>query len=109
MTPSPLLGSKDLMTPCMTAPVRFLAQLALTILPDLMQPVQTFRRVGVLPTIARTFWMFGFQRRLVRRCECDTDMPQDGPLPHTSHTAAMRFSFPEGVFQSRQRLSAGFR
>ena len=37
--------------------------------------------------------MFGFQRRLVRRCECDTDMPHDGPLPHTSHTAAMTYFF----------------
>ena len=33
--------------------------------------------------------MFGFQRRLVRRWECDTDMPHEGFLPHTSHTEAM--------------------
>ena len=33
--------------------------------------------------------MFGFQRRFVRRCECDTDMPHEGFLPHTSHTEAM--------------------
>ena len=39
-------------------------------------------------TSARTDWMFGFQRRGVRRCECDTDIPKPGPLPHTSHTAA---------------------
>ena len=31
----------------------------------------------------------GFQRRFVRRCECDTDMPHDGPLPQTSHVDAM--------------------
>src|ERR1700710_3020220 len=37
---------------------------------------------------ARTDWMFGFRRRGVRRCECDTDIPKPGPLPHTSHTAA---------------------
>src|SRR5215213_530522 len=37
---------------------------------------------------ARTDWMFGFQLRGVRRCECDTDIPKPGPLPHTSHTAA---------------------
>src|SRR3954464_1778165 len=37
---------------------------------------------------ARTDWMFGFHRRGVRRCECDTDIPKPGPLPHTSHTAA---------------------
>ena len=34
-------------------------------------------------------WMFGFQRRFVRRCEWDTDMPHDGPLPHTSHFDAI--------------------
>src|SRR3954453_4677730 len=100
-TPSPLLGSNDLMTPC-TAVAS--SQPALTTLPDLMQPVQTFMRVGVLPTSARTRWMFGFQRRFVRRCECDTDMPQDGPLPHTSHTAAMRVR----SFQERVRPNAVF-
>src|SRR5690606_25537509 len=40
-------------------------------------------------TSARTRWMFGFQRRFVRRCECDTDMPHEGFLPQTSHTEAM--------------------
>src|SRR4051794_12740041 len=39
-------------------------------------------------TRAFTDWMFGFQRRGVRRCECDTDIPKPGPLPQTSHTAA---------------------
>ena len=33
--------------------------------------------------------MFGFQRRLVRRCEWLTLMPHDGFLPHISHTAAI--------------------
>jgi uncharacterized protein len=46
-------------------------------------------RLVVPCTTARTRWMFGFQRRLVRTCECDTDMPHDGPLPHTSHLDAM--------------------
>src|SRR5919206_1884062 len=32
--------------------------------------------------------MLGFQRRRVRRCECETDMPKPGPLPQTSQTAA---------------------
>src|SRR5699024_4539579 len=32
--------------------------------------------------------MFGFHRRLVRRCECETCLPKPGPLPQTSHTAA---------------------
>src|SRR5271169_1785002 len=30
--------------------------------------------------------MLGFQRRGVRRCECDTLLPKPGPLPHTSQT-----------------------
>ena len=30
--------------------------------------------------------MLGFQRRLVRRWECDTDMPHEGFLPQISHT-----------------------
>ena len=34
-------------------------------------------------------WMFGFQRRWVRRCECETDMPKPGPFPQTSQTAAI--------------------
>ncbi len=58
-------------------------------LPALRQEVQTFRRRRALaPIFARTVWMFGFHRRWVRRCECETDMPKPGPLPQTSHTAA---------------------
>ncbi len=51
--------------------------------------MQTFnrRRVPGL-TSARTVWMFGFHRRLVRRWECETDMPKLGLLAHTSQTAA---------------------
>jgi len=37
----------------------------------LMHDVHTFKRFGVLPTSARTDWMFGLKRRLVRRCECE--------------------------------------
>ena len=62
---------------------------ALTILPDFRQPVHTLTRLTEPLTRARTRWMFGFQRRLVRRWECDTDMPHEGFLPHTSHTEAM--------------------
>jgi hypothetical protein len=40
-------------------------------LPAFRQEVQTLRRFGVAPTIARTRWILGFQRRLVRRCECE--------------------------------------
>src|SRR5690625_1345640 len=32
--------------------------------------------------------MFGFQRRLVRRCECEMLWPKPGPLPQTSQLAA---------------------
>src|SRR3954451_17950054 len=54
-----------------------------------MQEVQALMRRRLPPAMAaRTDWMFGFHRRGVRRCEWDTDMPNPGPLPHTSHTAA---------------------
>ena len=39
--------------------------------------------------MARTRWMFGFQRRLVRRCEWLTLLPNDGFLPQTSHVDAI--------------------
>ena len=52
-----------------------------------MQEVHTFSRFGVPFTTARTGWMFGFQRRRVRRCEWLTDMPKPGPLPQTSQVA----------------------
>jgi hypothetical protein len=54
-----------------------------------MQLVQAFTRFGLPFTMARTRWMFGFHRRRVRRCEWLTFMPNDGFLPHTSHTEAM--------------------
>src|SRR5882757_1428973 len=58
-------------------------------LPALRQEVHTFSRRREPPfTLVRTVWMFGFQRRWVRRRECDTDMPKPGPLPQTSQTAA---------------------
>src|SRR5215467_9117637 len=53
-----------------------------------MQDVQTFRRLGVPDTTARTVWMFGFQRRRVRTCECETLLPKPGPLPQMSQTEA---------------------
>ena len=43
-------------------------------------------RFGEPFTIARTRWMFGFQRRFVRRWEWLNFMPKIGFLPHTSHT-----------------------
>ena len=58
-------------------------------LPALMHDVQTFNFLVVPPPAGvRTDWMFGFQRRLVRRCEWDTLWPKPGPLPQTSHTLA---------------------
>jgi hypothetical protein len=58
-------------------------------LPALMQDVQTFSRFGVPFTVACTVWMFGFQRRRVRRCEWEMLLPKPGPLPQTSQVAAM--------------------
>ena len=54
----------------------------------MMHEVHTLSFFGVLPTIARTVWMLGFQRRLVRRCECEMEWPKPGPLPQTSQLAA---------------------
>jgi len=53
-----------------------------------MHEVQTFIFFVVEPITARTLWMFGFQRLLVRRCEWLMLMPKDGPLPQISHTDA---------------------
>ena len=57
-------------------------------LPTLMQEVQTFIFLVDEPTMARTLWMFGFQRLFVRRCEWLIVMPKAGPLPQISHTDA---------------------
>ena len=59
-------------------------------LPALRQPVHTETRRMVPGEItARTRWMLGFQRRLVRRWEWLTLMPNDGFLPHTSQVDAI--------------------
>src|SRR5438309_7626102 len=59
-----------------------------------MHEVHTLRRLVVPPPAGvRTVWMFGFQRRLVRRCEWDTLWPKPGLLPHTSHTLATEVSW----------------
>ena len=50
--------------------------------------MQTFTRLGVPLIMARTRWMFGFHRRLVRRWEWEMELPQDGPLPQISQLAA---------------------
>src|SRR5882672_8075848 len=56
-----------------------------------MHDVQTLMRFLLPPgrSTARTVWMFGSQRRLVRRWECDTDLPKPGPFPQISQTAAI--------------------
>jgi hypothetical protein len=66
-----------------------------------MQEVHTPSFFGVLPTMARTVWMFGFQRRRVRRCEWLTDMPKPGPLPQTSQVADTKYSREGGPARRR--------
>src|SRR5215471_13356649 len=56
--------------------------------PALMHEVQMRSRRGVRPTTTRMVWMFGFQRRRVRRCECEILLPKPGRLPQTSQTEA---------------------
>lgn len=70
----------------------------LTTLPDRMQEVHTLRRFGVPSTRARTRWMLGSQRRLVRRWEWLMFIPNDGFLPQSSHTAAMTADVLSGSF-----------
>src|SRR3954470_9593819 len=53
-----------------------------------MHEVQAFTRFGVPPTTIRRRWMFGFQRRDVRRCENEMLLQKPGPLPQTSQLAA---------------------
>lgn len=64
------------------------SQTARVTFPAFRQEVHTFRRFGVPPVTVRTFWMFGFQRRFVRRWECEMLWPKLGALPQTSHVAA---------------------
>src|SRR5262245_66125916 len=54
-----------------------------------MHDVHTLSRFGAPLTVACTVWMFGFQRRRVRRCEWEMLLPKPGPLPQTSQVAAM--------------------
>ena len=54
----------------------------------LLTQMHTFFFLLRPPAAVRTLWMLGFHRRRVRRCECETDMPKPGFLPHTSQTAA---------------------
>src|SRR6266849_3520030 len=55
-----------------------------------MHAVQTWSRLGVPLTMARTRCTLGFQRRFVRRCEWLMRMPNCGFFPHSSQTDAMK-------------------
>ena len=57
--------------------------------PDFRHVVQTRMRRMVPSTTARTRCKFGFQRRLVTLCACETLLPKRGPLPQISQTLAM--------------------
>src|SRR5271165_868683 len=56
-----------------------------------MHDVQTLMRCLLPPgrVATRRLWMLGSHRRLVRRWECDTDLPKPGPFPQISQTAAI--------------------
>ena len=58
-------------------------------MPALMQLVHAWIRRGVPFTSARTRWMLGSHRRLIRLCEKVTDLPNHGFFPQMSHTAAI--------------------
>ena len=75
-------------------------------LPAFTHEAQARTRVGVPSTTVRTVWMFGFQRRLVRRWEWEILLPNPGPLPQTSQVAAMGDSIPRGP---RRAVARGFR
>ena len=50
-------------------------QAARVILPAFKHETHTLTRFGVPPTMARTRWMFGTQRRFVRMCEWEIEWP----------------------------------
>ena len=53
-----------------------------------MHDVHALIRFGVPLTTVRTDWMLGYQRRGVRRCECEIELPKPGRLPQMSQVAA---------------------
>ena len=71
-----------------------------------MQDVQTLTRFVVPFTMARTRWMLGFQRRFERTWEWLIVTPNDGFLPHTSHTAAMT-RYLDRVLRGQVTLAGG--
>ena len=62
-----------------------------------MHDVHTCSRCGEPFTTARTFWMFGFQRRFVRRCEWL--MPHAEVRTLTAHLAYRRHDCSNLVFE----------
>ena len=69
------------------------------IFPARRHEVHTEMRRGAPFTTARTRWMLGFQRRLVRRWEWLTLIPNEGCLPQTSQTAATTRNAPRTEYQ----------
>ena len=66
----------------------------LTTAPERIQRVQTFVLFLLPLAVAiRTVFRLGSHRRLVLLCAWDTLFPVIGPLPQTSHTLAIVFSF----------------
>lgn len=57
-------------------------------LPALRHDVHALTFFGVPFCTVRTVWMLGFQRREVRRCECEMLLPKLGLLPQTSQWEA---------------------
>ena len=64
-------------------------QMARWIFPERRQRVQTLTRFTSPSTMARTRWMFGYQRRFVFKWEWATFMPLIGPLLQISQTCAI--------------------
>src|SRR6185437_9287118 len=71
-----------------------------------MQLVQTRIRLEAPFTNALTAWRFGFQRRRVTLCACETLLPNCGPLPQISHTCAMvLLQNPDSQWVQRRRVA----
>lgn len=64
-------------------------QPALETLLALRHLVQTLTRLGAPFSTTRIRWMFGFQRRRERRCECEILFPKPGVFPQMSQTDAI--------------------
>ncbi len=56
--------------------------------------VQTLTRFGEPFTSTRNLWMFGFQRRRLRRWLCEMLFPNPGDLPQISQTDDMATAEP---------------